>query len=243
MASRKGAAFNLSTRNAWNSPSRADVRNVANDSTRGGTGVIATGARQTVTVSLGDLPGATWALGAGGLLFSLGNLLHPLQHVDAAYHTPTWAVAHLAIFFSLPLLLLGLPSLDHALRARGSGNSSRAAVWLAVLGLIGMAPSLLAEAYIAPELGQAAMQHLDATGFGVVVGLLSMAWVASCLVLAVACQRGRFGPGWTRVVLAVVAFALLVGATPTAFGGIVIILATAAYGVSMAALGWELGPR
>ena len=106
-----------------------------------------------------------------------------------------------------------------------------------------MAPGLLAEAYIAPELGAAAMQHLEATGFGVVGGLLSMAWVASALVLAVACHRGRFGPIWARVILALVALALLVGAAPTSLGGIVIILATAAYGVSVAALGWELGLR
>ena len=205
--------------------------------------MIATGARRPATISLSHLPGATWALGVGGLLFSLGNLLHPLQHVDAAYRTPTWAVAHLAIFFSLPLLLLGLPSLDRALRARGAGSISRVAVWLAVVGLIGMAPGLLAEAHIAPELGQAAMQHLDTTGFGVVGGLLSMAWVASSLVLAVACHRAGFGPTWARVVLAVVAVALLVGASPTAIGGMVIIVATAAYGVSIAALGWELGPR
>jgi hypothetical protein len=194
-------------------------------------------------VSLSHLPGATWALGGGGLLFSLGNLLHPLQHVDAAYRAPTWAIAHLAIFFSLPLLLVGLPSLGHALQARGASHLGRAAVWLAIVGLIGMAPGLLAEAYIAPEVGQAAMEHLDATGFGVVGGLLSMAWVASSLVLAVACQRGRFGPSWARGILAVVAGALLFGAVPGPVGGMIIILATAAYGVSVAALGWQLSPR
>jgi hypothetical protein len=203
--------------------------------------VIASDARRPAAVSLGDFPGATWALGAGGLLFSLGNLLHPLQHIDAAHHAPTWTVAHLAIFFSLPLLLIGLPSLEGALRAHGAGAISRAAVWLAVVGVIGMAPGLLAEAYLAPELGQAAMQHLDATGFGVVGGLLSMAWVASSLVQAAACQRARFGPAWARVVLAVVAMALLFGAVPGPLGGVVIILATAAYGASVAALAWELG--
>jgi hypothetical protein len=207
------------------------------------TDVIATDARRSATVSLSHLPVATWVLGAGGLLFSLGNLLHPLQHVDAAYRAPTWALAHLAIFASLPLLLVGLPALGDALHKRGVGRIGRAAVWLAVVGIIGMAPGLLAEAFIAPELGQAAMEHLEGTGFGVVSGLLSMAWITSCLVLAVACHRARFGPTWPRVVLAVVAVALLVGATPTALGGIVIILATAAYGASIAALGWELSPR
>ena len=205
--------------------------------------MIATGARRPATISLRQLPGATWALGVGGLLFSLGNLLHPLQHVDAAHQAPTWAVAHLAIFFSLPLLLIGLPSLEQALRARGAGSISRAAIWLAVVGVIGMAPGLLAEAYLAPELGRAAMEHFEETGFGVVGGLLSMAWVASSLVLAIACHRAGFGPSWARGALAVVAVALLVGAAPTAIGGMVIIVATAVYGVSIAALGWELGPR
>jgi hypothetical protein len=204
--------------------------------------VIASSARRPATVSLSHLPVATWALGVGGLLFSLGNLLHPLQHVDAAYHAPTWALAHLAIFASLPLLLLGLPALGETLRERGVDRISRIAVWLAVVGLIGMAPGLLAEAFIAPELGQDAMEHLEGTGFGVVGGLLSMAWVASSLVLAVACQRAGFGRVWARAVLAVVAVALLVGAVPTVLGGAVIIMATAAYGISIAALGWELGP-
>jgi len=205
--------------------------------------VIATDARPPATVSLGHLDGATWALGGGGLLFSLGNLLHPLQHVDAAYRAPTWTVAHLAIFFSLPLLMLGLPSLARTLRLRGAGPIARIAMLLAVVGLIGMAPALLAEAYIAPELGAAAMEHLDATGFGVVSGVLSTAWVASSVVLAVACHRASFGPTWARVVLVGVSVALVLGVVPGPVGGMVVIVATAAYGVAIAALGWELGPR
>ena len=43
---------------------------------------------------------------AGGVLFAIGNLLHPLQHNDAAYESATWEAAHLTIFFSIPLLVL-----------------------------------------------------------------------------------------------------------------------------------------
>jgi hypothetical protein len=44
------------------------------------------------------LNAVTWSLGVGGFLFSLGNLLHPLQHSDAAYHAMTWGAAHLVVF-------------------------------------------------------------------------------------------------------------------------------------------------
>jgi len=191
-------------------------------------------------VSVRDLDGATWALGGGGLLFSVGNLLHPLEHVDAAYVAPTWTAAHLIIFASLPLLTLGLASLGRVLRRHGAGQLAQVAVWLATIGLIGMAPGLLAEAFLAPQIGQAAMEQFDATGFGVVGGLLSLAWVASSVVLAAACQRGRFGPVWSRATLVVCSAALVFAAVPGAVGGVIVIVATAAYGVAVAALGWAL---
>jgi len=205
--------------------------------------VIARSARRPATLSVRQLDGATWALGVGGLLFSVGNLLHPLEHADAAYVSPTWTAAHLIIFASLPMLILGLSSVGQVLRRREAGPITRVAVWLATVGLIGMAPGLLAEAFLAPQIGQAAMERLDATGFGVIGGILALAWVASSVVLAAACQRARFGPIWSRATLVVCSVALVFGAVPGPVGGGVIIVATAAYGVAVAALGWALVPR
>ena len=55
------------------------------------------------------------SLFVGGIMFAVGNMLHPLEHKDAAYESATWEAAHLTIFFSLPLLVLGLPYLHRRL--------------------------------------------------------------------------------------------------------------------------------
>lgn len=190
--------------------------------------------------SVGQLAAGTWTLGLGGFLFSMGNLLHPLEHNDAAYRSATWIAAHLIMFASLPLLMLGLPVLRRGLRRHGQASLAGAVVVLAVVGLVGMAPALLVEAFIAPEVGHAAMEHFEATGFGVVSGLLPIAWIASSALLALACQRARFGPAWARILLAGATVGLLFAGVPGPIGGVFIILATAAYGVAIATLGWEL---
>jgi hypothetical protein len=203
--------------------------------------VIADATRSKRPVSLGRAEAFGWALIAGGLLFALGNLLHPLEHNDAAYGAATWTAAHVAIFFSLPLLLLGLPGLYGALEQRGAGRSALAAVVLAVIGVVGMAPGLLVEAFIAPAVGHEAMQRFEATGFGTVGGLLGLAWVVSSIPLAVACWRAGFGPSWLPVVLVAVALALLAsGGAPGPMGGAIIIGATAAYGIAVAVLGNQI---
>ena len=57
-----------------------------------------------------------------------------------------------------------------------------------------------------------------------------------------AISAGRLsGPVWARLTLAAVSFALLLGAMPGPVGGFTIIVATAAYGVALARLGWEIG--
>jgi hypothetical protein len=93
---------------------------------------------------------------AGGVLFAVGNLLHPLQHNDAAYQSATWEAAHLTIFFSLPLLVLGLPVLHRSLAARIGRRLSAFSVAASVVGLIGIAPGTVIEAFVAPAIGHAA---------------------------------------------------------------------------------------
>ena len=141
---------------------------------------------------------SAWSLIAGGLLFALGNLLHPLEHNEAAYTYPTWATAHVVIFLSVPLLILGFPALQAALGRRGAGRLGLTAIVLGVVGLVAMAPGLLAEAFIAPAVGLETMQRLEATGFGVFGGLLSMLWIASSIVLAAACYRAGSGRAGRR---------------------------------------------
>jgi hypothetical protein len=192
------------------------------------------------TRSGGQLNASAWSLVAGGVLFALGNLLHPLEHSAAAYAYPTWAAAHVVIFLSVPLLILGFPALHSALERRDAGRLGLVAIVLGVVGLVAMAPGLLAEAFIAPEVGLETMQRLEATGFGVFGGLLSMLWLASSLLLGAACYRAELGPRWAAGVLVLASVVLLIAAGlsgPAA--GAAIIAATAAYGLVVALVGWH----
>ena len=108
----------------------------------------------------------------------VGNLLHPLQHSDAAYDRPTWAAAHVVILLSLPLLLLGWPTLHAELVRGGQRGLTTAATALTVIGYVGVASTLLVEAYVAPTIGHAAMQRLEDGGMGVTSAALGLCMVA-----------------------------------------------------------------
>jgi hypothetical protein len=183
---------------------------------------------------------AAGTLGAGGVLFAIGNLLHPLEHSDAAYQASTWTAAHLVIFASLPLILLGLPRLTDLLRARGAGLLAPLVQVLTMVGTLGIAPGLLIEAFVAPEIGFAAVSRLEAGGSGMLASVLGVAWIASVVLLAAACRRARFGPTPVHPLLVLAAVALLVGAGPGPIGGAIIIASTATYGGAVAWLGWSL---
>jgi hypothetical protein len=181
------------------------------------------------------------ALVAGGVLFAVGNLLHPLQHDDEAYRQATWEAAHLVILASIPLLLLAIPALHEALRRRGAGRTSVAAAVLAVVGYVGMAGGMAAEAFVAPKLGHEGMKDLESGGFGLVTAMLGMCWVASLVPLFFALRQARFGGAGVRWPLVAV-FVLLLGASSSTSeaAGVVIITATAGFGLVAAVLGWRL---
>jgi hypothetical protein len=179
---------------------------------------------------------------AGGLLFALGNALHPLEHSDAAYRSATWEAAHLVILAALPLLILGLPAVQGRLRARLAGPLATWPVAVSIVGLIGLAPGMLLEAFVAPSIGHAAMEKLEEGSIGVVSGLFAIAFLGGGLGLAWAARRARLAPAWASPMLVVANVAMLgaMGFTGRAAGA-VIIAATVAYGVARAALG--RGPR
>ena len=191
-------------------------------------------------LSGGPLVASAWSLVAGGLLFALGNLLHPLEHNLAAFRAPTRVLAHVLIFFSVPFLILGFPALYAALERRASGRLGVAAIVLAVFGLVCMSPGLLVEAFVAPVVGLIVVQQLEAGGFGMISGLLPFLWVVSLFPLAVACYRARLGPRWASIVLVLVSLVLLAAVADRGpAGGAAIIAATAAYGLVIAVLGWH----
>jgi hypothetical protein len=174
---------------------------------------------------------------AGGVLFAVGNLLHPLQHNDAAYHSTTWEAAHLTIFFSIPLLVLGLPVLHRLLAGRIGKRLSTVAVAASVSGLIGIAPGTIIEAFVAPMIGHAAMQELESGGMGAVNAILGGAFLGGTIALGWAVTKAKLRPRWAGPSLAGSAVVLLgvMSATGPA-AGVVIIGATMLYGIALAAL-------
>ena len=178
------------------------------------------------------------SLFVGGIAFAVGNLLHPLEHNEAAYHSATWKAAHLTIFLSIPLLVLGLPYLHRRLlTTRVSPRLANVAVAASVAGLIGIAPGTVIEAFVAPMVGHGAMEQLESGGMAVINGLLGAAYLGGTIALGRAVSRAKLRPRWAGPSLMVGAVVLLgiMGATGPA-AGVVIITATVVYGLALAAL-------
>ena len=178
------------------------------------------------------------SLFAGGIAFAVGNLLHPLEHKDAAYHSATWQAAHLTIFLSMPLLVLGLPYLHRRLATtRVSPLLATVAVYASMAGLIGIAPGTIIEAFVAPMIGHDAMEELESGGMAVVNGLLGAAYLGGTIALGWAVSQAKLRPRWagpSLIVGAVVLLGIMSATGPAA--GVVIITATAVYGLALAAL-------
>lgn len=177
------------------------------------------------------------SLFAGGIVFAVGNLLHPLEHNDAAYHAATWQAAHLTIFFSIPLLVLGLPYLHRRLAGCVSARLATVSVAASMAGLIGIAPGTIIESFVAPLIGHHAMHELESGGMGAVNGVLGVAYLGGTIALGWAVSRGRLRPRWagpSLIVSAVVLLGVMSATGPAA--GVVIIAATVVYGAALAAL-------
>jgi hypothetical protein len=183
------------------------------------------------------------ALFSGGVVFAAGNLLHPLQHNDDAYRSSTWEAAHLTIFLSLPLLVLGLPYLHRQLSARIGSRLSTISVAASVVGLIGIAPGTVIEAFVAPMVGHDAMKELESGGMAALNGLLGGCYLGGTIALGWAVRRARLRPRWTGYALIASAVVLVgVMSSTSAVAGAIIIAATMAYGLSLAALAAKRQP-
>ena len=177
------------------------------------------------------------SLMAGGVLFAIGNLLHPLQHSDAAYESATWEAAHLTIFFSIPLLVLGMPVLHRLLSARIGRRLSAFSVAASVVGLIGIAPGTIIETFVAPMVGHEAMKQLESGGMGAVNALLGGFYLGGTIALGWAVHKAKLRPRWAGPSLALSAVVLVaVMSSTSAAAGVVIIAATVVYGMALSAL-------
>jgi hypothetical protein len=68
----------------------------------------------------------------GGVLFAVGNLLHPLQHNDTAHEYPTWVAAHVVFAIGAILIAASMTVLTRrfaASRTASSGWASPGWAW------------------------------------------------------------------------------------------------------------------
>lgn len=133
------------------------------------------------------LPGLL--VGSGGVLFAVGNILHPLEHSPAALEAVTWEAAHLVFAAGGILLTAGLPLLVGVGEViRRSRLASVAGVVLA-LGFAGMAPGAWFEAFVAPLPGGVA-ETLEAGPAGTINAVLGFVWILATLIFGIALARG-----------------------------------------------------
>ncbi|KPM52466.1 hypothetical protein ACG83_29410 [Frankia sp. R43] len=97
-------------------------------------------------------------LGAGGVLFALGNLLHPLEHNEAAEQAATWSAAHLLFGIGGVLIAAGLPLLAGRL---GPGRLARAAYALVWIGFVTMPANAYIEMFVAPNIDHHTLHEIE----------------------------------------------------------------------------------
>ncbi|CUU58195.1 hypothetical protein Ga0074812_117104 [Parafrankia irregularis] len=97
-------------------------------------------------------------LGAGGVLFALGNLLHPLEHNEAAEQAATWSAAHLLFGIGGVLIAAGLPLLAGRL---GPGRLARAAYVLVWIGFVTMPANAYIELFVAPNIDHHTLHEIE----------------------------------------------------------------------------------
>ncbi|MGQ4619075.1 hypothetical protein [Nocardia sp. R7R-8] len=161
-----------------------------------------------------DIRWRAYALIAGGVLFAVGNALHPLEHSEAAELASTWAAAHMTFTVGAVLLAAGLgvvtsswtgtadqraSTADRGVPERvGSGVAgppsnerggiakvATAAGVLLYLGLILAIPiGAYHEIYVAPQLSHDAQHRIEDAALPV-TGPLAAAFLLGALSIAV----------------------------------------------------------
>ena len=173
-------------------------------------------------------------LGAlGGALFALGNLLHPVEHGDAAEGAATWEAAHVLFGVGAVLLCAGLPAVTAVLGDRRLVRAGTALTWLAML-LIPVGSYF--EIYVAPKLSEATVEDIesDAVAFAIVQVL---PFLLGPILLGVAAFRAGTWPMLVRVGLVAAPVVTLLAPALPGEDGIWIIAGTAVLGTALAVAG------
>jgi hypothetical protein len=181
------------------------------------------------------------ALLLGGLLFAIGNLLHPTTHSPSAHEAATWQAAHVTFIVGMIGILLGLPGL-YAHRAHKLGILGLVGYVAFFAGVAATLGSSWFEAFGVTALDEPAIhavEHGSGVVFNVIGGLL---FVGGQILLGVAFYRSRAVTRLAALIMVGAGIVLFVpvGGAESASAGVLTIASTAALGLALAVLGGEV---
>jgi len=170
---------------------------------------------------------------AGGVLFAVGNALHPMEHDAAALEAPTWAAAHVTFAAGALLIAAGMGALSQRLAPSRLAQIGLGVLWV---GLVLMPVSSVLEAYVAPAMGHDAFHELEES----IVWFSAVAGIATLLgptLVAIGAFRQRLLPRLVTLALLGTTIGLLASGA-VAEEGYAIIPGTIVFGLGIAAAGW-----
>ena len=172
-------------------------------------------------------------LTTGGVLFAVGNALHPLSHDDAAPQAATWVVAHVLFAVGAILIAAGMTALTRRFAVSKVGLVGLGVSWL---GLVLIPAGALLEAYVRPLMDHHGFAEIEEAtlAFTMIAGFSNLIGPA---LMTVAAVRHRLFPRAVSLSFAgLTVGALLVPALPEEGYGI--IPGTVLFGLGVAAAGW-----
>jgi hypothetical protein len=169
----------------------------------------------------------------GGVLFAVGNLLHPLDHSDAAARSPLWSTAHLVFAAGGLLAAAGLAPVARLLRASRLGLAGLALMWW---GLVLLPVSSAFEVWVAPAVGMERTEEISGAPLLVVVS--AVPFLLGPVLVAIAALRRRLLPVPVSVgLLLFTVGAVVAGGLPHELQGLGIIPGSVALGAALAGAG------
>ncbi|MEU0543033.1 hypothetical protein ABZ319_24485 [Nocardia sp. NPDC005978] len=134
-----------------------------------------------------DFRWRAYALIGGGVLFAIGNALHPLRHSEESEQAATWVAAHVSFSAGAVLMAASLPLVTAAWHSLGRPGIARLAAVTRALLYAGLAVAIpiggYHEAFVAPRLSHHE-QHAIETAAMPVNGPLAACFLVGFLLLA-----------------------------------------------------------
>ncbi|MEU2351156.1 hypothetical protein [Modestobacter sp. NPDC049651] len=182
----------------------------------------------------GRPPLAALSVVAGGVLFAVGNALHPMRHDDAALEAPTWLAAHLTFGAGAVLMAAGIGVLFRRLAPSRLATAGLAVLWV---GLVLMPIGSITEGYVAPLMGHSHFHELEES-IAWFSALAGTATLLGPLLVCVGALRHRLLPAAVALALPAITVGGVLAGGVLPVEGWGIIPGTVVFGLGMAAAGW-----